>query len=104
MAPTFPTDLISVLSALEDEQAMARLLRDLFTPAEVDAIGERWAIVKHLAKGQSQRAVRDELGVSIGTVSRGARQLKYGEDGFAAAFALLGELGLGDPRSEDEAP
>ena len=103
MRPTFPKDLIRVLSALDDELAMSRLLRDIFTPSEVEAIGERWEIVKLLAAGCSQRTVRDELGVSIGTVSRGARQLKYGEDGFAAAFDILGALDLGDPRDEEAA-
>ena len=92
-----------VLAALDDELVMSRFLRDIFTPSEVEAIGERWGIVKLLAAGASQRTVRDALGVSIGTVSRGARQLKYGEDGFAAAFDVLGELGLDDPRDEEAA-
>jgi len=102
MKPRFPKDLITVLTTLDDPQAVSRLMRDLFTPAEVEAIGERWGIVKLLAAGCSQRNVRDTLGVSIGTVSRGARQLKYGEDGFATAFDTLGTLGLGDPRDVEE--
>ena len=70
-----------------------RLLDDLLTPAEVEALGERWAIVKLLSAGHSQRKVRDEVGVSITTVSRGSRQLKYGTGGFAHALSLLNDEG-----------
>ena len=100
MNPELPSDLASVLAALDDTDDLSRLLRDLLTPAEIEAIGERWNIVKRLASGASQRTVRDILGVSIGTVSRGARQLRYGEGGFNVAFDTLQTLNLEDPRTE----
>lgn len=98
--PTLPPDLLEVFASLDDPAAVASLLEDILTPAETDALRERWAIVKLLAAGRSQRAVRDEVGVSITTVSRGSRQLKYGGGGFALAFDALVELGHPDPREK----
>ena len=49
-----------------------------------------------LAAGHSQRTIRDALGVSVTTVSRGSKQLKYGEGGFALAFDALAALGHED--------
>lgn len=90
--PRLPDDLLAVLGLLEPEP-LQRLCDDLLTPAEVAAIGERWEIVKRLAAGESQRAIRDALGVSIATVSRGSRQLRYGSGGFAFAFDALASSG-----------
>lgn len=94
--PRPPDDLLSVLAALDDPQALGDLLVDLLTPSEVEAVAERWQIVKLLAVGKTQRAVRDHLGCSVTTVTRGARQLKYGTGGFERAFGLLRSLGLTD--------
>ncbi len=87
--PTLPQELLDVLASLHDAGEVARLLDDLLTPAEIEAFGDRWAIVRLLAAGHSQREVRDQVGVSITTVSRGSRQLKYGTGGFQHALALL---------------
>ncbi len=102
MTPRLPDDLIAVLASLDEDPSLRLLLSDLLTPAEKKALTERWAIVKNLAAGSSQREVRDAVGVSISTVSRGARQLRYGHGGFELAFDTLAELGLGDPRKGTE--
>lgn len=95
--PRPPADLLAVLAALETPERLGDLLVDLLTPAEVEALGERWAIVKALADGHTQRAVRDAVGCSVTTVTRGARQLRYGTGGFRAAFDTLRTLGLPAP-------
>lgn len=98
-APKLPTDFLKVLASLSNPKDIARVLDDILTPAEVESLGERWAIVKRLSQGYTQREVRDALGVSVTTVSRGSRQLRYGHQGFALAFDQLNELGLTDPRT-----
>ena len=95
--PALPPDLLAVLAALDSPDDLARLMDDLLSLSEVRSLGERWAIVKGLAAGQSQRAVRDGVGCSVATVSRGAKQLKYGNGGFAHAFGVLTALGLPSP-------
>ena len=87
--PELPAELLRVLARLDRVEDVARLLSDLLTPAEIEALGERWQIVQRLTAGQSQREVAAELGVSITTVSRGSRQLKYGVGGIAMAQRLI---------------
>ncbi|MCB9522185.1 MAG: DNA-binding transcriptional regulator [Myxococcales bacterium] len=98
--PDLPADLVAVLAHLEQPAAIQALLGDLLTPAETEALTERWAIVKRLRAGESQRAVRDAVGCSITTVGRGSRQLQYGRGGFVQAFAALQALGLPGPAGE----
>ena len=95
-----PSDLLVVLAALDDATQVRLLLGDLLTPAELNSVRERWAIVKALAAGGTHRAVRDRVGVSIATVSRGSRQLQHGSGGFALAFETLARLGLPSPVDE----
>jgi Trp operon repressor len=78
---------VQALAALTAPAELAALLEDLLTPAETEALGERWEIVKRLRAGATQREVATELGVSVTTVSRGARQLRYGTGGFEAALS-----------------
>ncbi|MEZ4471534.1 MAG: Trp family transcriptional regulator [bacterium] len=87
--PTLPPDLLAVLADLPPAD-LERVLVDLLTPAEVAFVSERWAIVKYLALGLSQRQVVAETGAGIATVSRGAQQLRYGTGGFALALAACG--------------
>lgn len=103
MTPTLPPDLLQILTHATPARASA-LLNDLLTPAEVEALSERWAIVKALAAGQTQRQVAAELGASVTTVNRGARQLRYGTGGLNQAFDALVELGHPDPRQPAEEP
>ena len=87
--PVLPPDVLAVLARLGDPAEVELFLRDLLTPHERESISERWAIVKALNAGETQRQVRDRLGCSITTVSRGAKQLKYGDGGFALALDAL---------------
>lgn len=87
--PQLPVDLLAVLAALTSPRDISSLLSDLLTPQETEALTERWLIAERLSRGEPQRTVADALGVSITTVSRGARSLKYGSGGFALALATL---------------
>jgi Trp operon repressor len=101
--PKLPPDFLQVLSTLSNPKEIARILDDILTPTEVESVGERWAIVKKLVSGSTQREVRDALGVSVTTVSRGNRQLRYGTKGFDLAFDTLDSIGLKDPRNTKKA-
>lgn len=89
MEPKLPADLLSVIARLDDPAELTKLLSDILTPHEIEAISERWEIVKRLDRGMSQRAIRDEIGASVTTISRGSRQIKYGQGGFRLALDLL---------------
>jgi len=87
--PELPADLLVAIAVTERVDDLQRLFEDLLTPSELDAICERWEIVKRLSAGESQRSIRDALSVSVSTVSRGSRQLKYGSGGFSEAFERI---------------
>ncbi len=53
-------------------------LEDLFTPSEIIEIADRILILKALKEGKKQRAIAEELWLSVTTVSKGSRVLKYG--------------------------
>jgi Trp operon repressor len=61
---------------------MDDLINGLLTPSEIEEVVFRWRLVRLLLKGHTQRAISDELGVSLGKISRGSRLLKYGPPGF----------------------
>ena len=74
--------LAEAFVSLKSESVAEAFLHNLLTPAELEEISLRIQIVKLLLKGLPQREVAKQLGVSMGTVSRGSRELKYGADGF----------------------
>lgn len=71
-------ELNQLISSAKDGEEAGELLKALLTPAEYEEIAARLQIVKLLREGETQRAIRDRLGVSIATVTRGSRELKYG--------------------------
>ncbi len=83
-------ELSGVLARLDEPASIERFLKDLLTPAEIQAVTERWAIVRMLAAGMTQREVALALDVSVTTVTRGNRQLQHGEGGFTHALTLPG--------------
>ena len=70
------------VSKIKDKSTALNFLKNILTPKELDEISLRLQIVKMLKKGIPQRKVAEQLGVSIGTVSRGSRELQYGPKGF----------------------
>ena len=70
-----------MLAKISDEDLMNRVLSNLLTPQEIEEIALRVQIIKGLKAGESQRELADRLGVSLGTISRGSRELQYGEQG-----------------------
>lgn len=75
-------ELSHVLVQIKDAVTAEAFLRNILTPGELDEISKRLQIVKLLLKNVPQREVAKKLGVSMGTVSRGSREIKYGENGF----------------------
>lgn len=75
-------ELAAVIARIKDKGIALNFLRNILTPKELDEISLRLQIVKMLKKGFPQREVAEKLGVSIGTVSRGSRELQYGPKGF----------------------
>ena len=70
------------------DQARA-FFRDLCTPAELQAMSDRWAVVELLQRGLPYREIQRLTGVSVTTVGRVARYLNDGNGGYAIAAGRL---------------
>jgi len=90
-------DLCRALLQPSDAKAMARLLADLCTPAEIRTLAERWHVARLLDSSDlTYRDIHDATGVSTTTIVRVARFLKQEpHHGYRAA---LDAMGTGDAR------
>jgi TrpR-related protein YerC/YecD len=79
----------AILAARNIEECRA-FFRDLCTPAELQALKDRWAVAELLAEGRlSYREIHERTGVSITTIGRVARYLVAGEGGYGRALQRL---------------
>lgn len=81
--------LARAFAALERPQDVQAFLRDLCTPAELEAMADRWRVVPLLRKGVPYREIYDLTGMSVTTIGRVARSLEHGAGGYAVAIERL---------------
>ncbi len=63
-----------------------RFLKDLCTPAELQALVDRWHVVELLQEDLPYRRIHDLTGVSVTTIGRVARFLNEGFGGYRTAI------------------
>ncbi|HRQ64507.1 MAG TPA: YerC/YecD family TrpR-related protein [Xanthomonadaceae bacterium] len=83
-------ELCRAVLALRDPGEVSAFFRDLCTPAELEALVDRWRVVPLLLDGVPYREIHDRTGVSVTTVGRVARFLQQGHGGYRAAAERLG--------------
>lgn len=81
--------LAEVLARLKDAEEVRAFLQDLCTPAELEAMGDRWRVVPMLLQGVPYREIHERTKVSVTTIGRVARCLKRGAGGYGAAARRL---------------
>ncbi len=77
--------LCRALLAMQTLGEMRAFLRDLCTPAELEALTDRWRVVPYLLDGLAYREIHDRTSVSVTTIGRVARFLSQGNGGYRAA-------------------
>ncbi len=82
--------LAQVLSALKNPADIKAFLLDLCTPAEMEALVDRWQVVPLLIEAMPYREIHEHTGVSVTTIGRVARALNGGAGGYQAAVKRLG--------------
>jgi TrpR-related protein YerC/YecD len=82
--------LAEALLTLRSVEECRSFLRDLCTPAELQAMADRWAVVGDLQRGLPYREIHRHTGVSLTTIARVARYLAAGNGGYALATRRLG--------------
>lgn len=85
-APRVRSELAATLAGLTDPAAVDAFLDDLCTPAEIEALADRWSVVPLLAGGMPYRRIHEVTGVSVTTVGRIAKCLDGGAGGYLAAL------------------
>ncbi len=78
------------LCSLADAGEVKLFLEDLCTPAELEALVDRWRVVPLLLTGMPYREIHDRTAVSVTTIGRVARSLERGAGGYRLAASRLG--------------
>jgi TrpR-related protein YerC/YecD len=81
--------LFNALAVLRSADECRAFFRDLCTPAEIQAMADRWAAVEGLQRGLPYREIHRLTGVSVTTIGRVARFLAAGNGGYALAVRRL---------------
>ena len=77
--------LSRALAGLARAEDVRAFLQDLCTPAELEAMADRWRVVPLLLEGVPYREIHERTLVSVTTIGRVARTLERGSGGYAAA-------------------
>jgi TrpR-related protein YerC/YecD len=81
--------LCAAIASLQSVEECRAFLRDLCTPAELQALADRWAVVGLLEAGLPYREIHKQTGVSVTTIGRVARYLLSGNGGYSLASERL---------------
>lgn len=90
-------NLCTALASLESAEEVRAFLKDLCTPAEIQAMADRWAVVDLLRRDLPYREIHRRSGVSVTTIGRVARFLTRGSGGYETAAQRLSGLRRGAP-------
>lgn len=74
--------LLGAILTLQTVEEARAFFRDLCTPAELQALTDRWAVVGLLKAGLPYRQIHRQTGVSLTTIGRVARYLTTGNGGY----------------------
>lgn len=78
--------LFEAVISLETVDECRNFFKDLCTPAELQALVDRWQVVECLEKDLPYRKIHDLTGVSVTTIGRVARFLSDGFGGYRTAI------------------
>ena len=82
-------ELYRAILTLRDEDECRRFFADLCTPAELEALVDRWTVAARLAEGLPYRRIHELTGVSVTTIGRVARFLTAGSGGYRIVLERL---------------
>jgi len=78
--------LYRAILGLESVKECRAFFRDLTTPAELEALTDRWRVVDLVDRAVPYRKIHDQTGVSVTTIGRVARFLTTGHGGYRLAL------------------
>lgn len=81
--------LSEALLSLNTTEEVKLFLEDLCTPAEIEAMVDRWRVAQLLEKGYPYREIRELTEVSLTTIGRVARFMEMGAGGYRLVLDRL---------------
>ena len=81
--------LYQAILTLRTAEECCAFFRDLCTPAELEAMADRWLVVEWLQRGIPYREIHKQTGVSVTTIARVARYVGSGNGGYEIASERL---------------
>ncbi|MDC7222546.1 MAG: Trp family transcriptional regulator [Spirochaetales bacterium] len=69
-------EMSETLAKTSDPDLIEKFLPCLLTQNELQEVASRWALVKLIDQGVSQRKIATELGLSLCKITRGSKELK----------------------------
>ena len=81
--------LSEALLSFEAAQEVQQFLEDLCTPAELEAMVDRWRVAQLVNQGYSYRDIREMTEVSVTTIGRVARFMEHGTGGYRIVLERL---------------
>jgi TrpR-related protein YerC/YecD len=81
--------LFRAVVSLRDVEECRKFFKDLCTPAEIQALADRWQVVGLLQERLPYRRIHELTGVSVTTIGRVARYLEEGFGGYRLAWERL---------------
>lgn len=81
--------LFDAVVALRDQKECRLFFTDLCTPAELQALVDRWQVVAYLQQDLPYRKIHDLTGVSVTTIGRVARCLSDGSGGYQTVIERI---------------
>jgi TrpR-related protein YerC/YecD len=82
--------LSEALLCFKSNEEVQQFLEDLCTPAEIEAMVDRWRVAQLLNQDYSYRDISEMTEVSVTTVGRVARCIQLGAGGYRTALDRLG--------------
>ena len=79
-------ELFDAVNSLKSVSECRDFFKDLCTPAELQALVDRWQVVRYLHQDLPYRKIHDLTGVSVTTIGRVARFLTDGYGGYQTAI------------------
>jgi len=81
--------LYAAILSLASVDECRSFFRDLCTPAELQAMADRWAVVELLQRALPYREIHRQTRVSVTTIGRVARYLSAGHGGYRSVTERL---------------
>ena len=82
-------ELSEALSRTGDRDLIYNFLECLLTANELSEVASRWALVKMLDEGVSQRKIATALGLSLCKITRGSKELQKEDSAFKKMIDLI---------------